>query len=202
MERRRELAEVIVKFHFGPLAYKVVHILILEGHKTLEVLVAKTDLAEDRVKESLRLLIQHNLVYFSMVGEAVHYHLIVQNIFVRLRFPKFSNLMKKRFPLTVCIVSAVTHNKGEIMVREIFTNGRMTRAQLVSKAKEQARKRSPHSDPPSEDDLLKEIDDAIKSQYLRLATAEIRDAVERDMKKQNREYETKSKNLSDKYVRY
>lgn len=101
MERRRELAEAIVKFHFGPLAHKVVHLLLLEGHITLESIVAQTDLGEDRVKESLRLLIQHNLVYFSMMGDTVFYHVVIQHIFVRLRFPRFSLLMKKRYPVTV-----------------------------------------------------------------------------------------------------
>lgn len=102
MERRRELAEAIVKFHFGALVHKVVHVLLLEGHATLDSLVSKTQLAEDHVKECLRLLIQHNLVYFSMMGDAVFYHLIMQNIFVRLRFPRFSLLMRKRYPITVC----------------------------------------------------------------------------------------------------
>lgn len=90
-----------------------------------------------------------------------------------------------------------------MVVREIFTNGRMTRAQLVSKAKEMVRRRaSAHSEPPSEDAIQKEIDEAIKSQYLRLATAEIRDAVERDMRKQNKDFNgsSKSGSLSDRCV--
>lgn len=86
-------------------------------------------------------------------------------------------------------------------MREIFTNGRMTRAQLATKAKELVRRRAgSHHEPPSEDIIMREIDEAIKNQYLRLATAEIRDAVERDMKKQNKDYDVsaKSKNLSDR----
>jgi hypothetical protein len=102
MERRRELAEAIVKFHFGPLAHKVVHDMLLEGPLTLENLVKNTELAEDRVKECLRLLIHHNLVYYSIQDEIVFYHLVVANIFVRLRFPKFSSIMETKFGPTVC----------------------------------------------------------------------------------------------------
>jgi hypothetical protein len=79
----------------------------------------------------------------------------------------------------------------------------MTRAQLVSKAKEVLRKRAARTERISETTIQEKIDEAIKGQYLRLATAEMREAYEREMRSAKTDYDgPKSSNISDRLSWY
>jgi len=141
----------------------------VEGPLTLNQIVQKTELEAGQVKESLVCLIQHNIMYFSVSEEQSHYHLLLNNIFVRVRFPRFCGIAKELFPVA-----------GIIILRELFTNGRMTRTQLVAKVKDH-RGRGGFSVVDDDAKIQAEIDELIKGQFLRLASAELRDAIEREV---------------------
>ena len=96
-EEKLKLVEEIIRLHFGPLLTSVCRFIMRKGPATLVEIVSNTKLQPDQVKECLIVAIQHNFVYFVQTRQSEKYHIVLDNLVIRLRFPQFIKLAREKF---------------------------------------------------------------------------------------------------------
>lgn len=105
----------LIKDHFGPVVECVANQLIVNGPSTLKAICFFSKKPVHLVKESLKALIQHNLVeYQTNSREQIEYELKSDNVIAMLRYPRY-----------VLVGSYVDSKFGECLVDEMLKNGKM-----------------------------------------------------------------------------
>ncbi|TPX65594.1 hypothetical protein SpCBS45565_g05058 [Spizellomyces sp. 'palustris'] len=109
----------ILTEHFGPLVEKVCTVLLQRGRSNMSVLVRATDMPPRQIRESLFVLIQHNIVTYAEAPEGtrmvVYYQADVRNIILRDRFPLYIRTVQARFG-----------EESEKILREVLRHGRIS----------------------------------------------------------------------------
>ncbi|KAK7308908.1 hypothetical protein RJT34_05237 [Clitoria ternatea] len=130
-----KIAVHLVTNHFGNLVAKVCECLFSHGPLRLDQLVRYTELTKEQVKNSLLVLIQHNCVQAFVSGpqddddEAgklrvrTQYLVLFGNILHRLRFPKFLDIVSRKF-----------NNECVEILDGLLRDGRLTLKQMVDRA--------------------------------------------------------------------
>ncbi|KAJ3342354.1 DNA-directed RNA polymerase III subunit RPC3 [Gonapodya sp. JEL0774] len=118
MTARVQLAAEIIKETFGLIPERVATTLLLKGRLTIGGLVNHTKLPARQVRESLFVLIQHNLMHWieSTEGQRVvtHYNIEEEEVLARLRLPLHAALVRTLFG-----------NDAALLVEQVIKNGRM-----------------------------------------------------------------------------
>eukprot|EP01129_Flabellula_baltica_P001015 TRINITY_DN10936_c0_g1_i1.p1 TRINITY_DN10936_c0_g1~~TRINITY_DN10936_c0_g1_i1.p1 ORF type:complete len:569 (+),score=116.51 TRINITY_DN10936_c0_g1_i1:41-1747(+) len=113
------LAKEIIKIHFGPTMAKVCQHL-LNGRITYKLLVLKSGVTKDVVRECLLVGLQNNFIYYIEEFPVTWYVISIESVIKRLRYPLYLNVARRKFG-----------SDAEILLSILITNGRMTNKQLV-----------------------------------------------------------------------
>lgn len=105
----------VIADHFGPVVECVAKQLIANGSSTLKALCFFSKRSVHQVKESLKTLIQHNLVEFQVnAREQIEYELKTEHVIAMLRYPRY-----------VLVGSYLDSKFGECLVDEFLRNGKL-----------------------------------------------------------------------------
>ncbi|ORX49903.1 hypothetical protein DM01DRAFT_329174 [Hesseltinella vesiculosa] len=121
MSVEARLCKEIVEEEFGIFPSEVTYQLLIKGRMPLGEIVRFTNLNRRQVRESLTVLIQHGLCYFtepitSLTARELTYYVIdATKILMRLRMGSILQLTNDTFG-----------EEGQDIVNQIFLNGRMT----------------------------------------------------------------------------
>lgn len=111
----------LINDHFGPVVECVANQLIVNGPSTLKAICFFSKRPVHQVKESLKTLIQHNLVEFQANSrEQIEYELKSDNVIAMLRYPRY-----------VLVGSYVDSKFGECLVDELLKNGKLLLDDLI-----------------------------------------------------------------------
>jgi DNA-directed RNA polymerase III subunit RPC3 len=123
MDMENQLAEFLIETHFGQFVKKVCSLLLSAGPQTSHEIQQKCKFDENVVRESLLVGLQHNFIYVSQISKTSRYHIIVDSIITRVRYPQF-----------ILMVREVHSDEAEIILRELITQGKATTEHLVAHA--------------------------------------------------------------------
>ena len=113
----------LINDHFGPVIECVAQQLIVNGPSTLKAVCFFSKKSVHQVKESLKTLIQHNLVEFQTNSrEQIEYELKSEHVIAMLRYPRY-----------VLVGSYVDSKFGECLVDEFLRNGRLLLEDLIQR---------------------------------------------------------------------
>ncbi|KAL1923241.1 uncharacterized protein VTP21DRAFT_9617 [Calcarisporiella thermophila] len=125
----RLCSEIILE-DFGPIVEKVSNVLTNKGRLPLPVIQLFTKLPRKEVRESLVILMQHNLVYYAEVQEGpnlvTYYEADPIQILLRLRFPAILYYTREWFGA-----------EGYTIVQYLMRNGKMTLNEIKSELQNQ-----------------------------------------------------------------
>jgi DNA-directed RNA polymerase III subunit RPC3 len=114
------LIKFILQDHFGDVAERVASTLAIRGPLPLPVLVQWTKLSGKQVRESLFVLIHHNLVQYRQADEEINtfrpviYRLDIDAVLLRLAHPLFISLCERRYD-----------TEGVTLLLEVIKHGRL-----------------------------------------------------------------------------
>ncbi|KAF7722661.1 RNA polymerase III subunit C82 [Apophysomyces ossiformis] len=118
MSQEARLCREILEEEFGPFVAKVAHQMILKGRLSLYDITRFTELTQRQVRESLVVLIQHGMAFFTepVAGqrEPTYYKVEPDRITMRLRMAPITLLTEERFG-----------KEAAAICRLLFINGRM-----------------------------------------------------------------------------
>ncbi|KAJ3153818.1 DNA-directed RNA polymerase III subunit RPC3 [Geranomyces variabilis] len=121
------LAKAILLEHFGPIVQKVAGGLLERGRSTLVVLVRRLELSAKQVRESLFILIQHNMVTYAESAEGsrmvVYYQININAILLRDRFSLYMRAVRQK-----------CGEESQRMFTEILRHGRANYPLLAANA--------------------------------------------------------------------
>jgi DNA-directed RNA polymerase III subunit RPC3 len=123
MDMENQLAEFLIETHFGQFVKKVCSLLLSSGPQTSLEIQQKCKFDEAMVRESLLVGLQHNFIYVSQISKTSRYHIIVDSIITRIRYPQF-----------ILMVREAHGDEAEIIMREMITQGKTTTEHLVAHA--------------------------------------------------------------------
>lgn len=113
----------IIRQHFGKTIEEVAHQLIINGPLTLKPLCYFSKKPIHLVKESLKCLIQHNLVKFEANSrDQIEYRLLIDNVISMLRYSKY-----------ILVGSYIDLKFGEHLVEELLKIGKLSLNDLIEK---------------------------------------------------------------------
>ncbi|XP_033634407.1 DNA-directed RNA polymerase III subunit RPC3-like [Asterias rubens] len=115
------LASQLIGEHFGDIVEKVCTHLIRNGPKPLRVIAQETGLINDQVRKALCVLIQHNMVSFTLHKRGfVEYSASIDPVLLLVRYPRFIHCAKTLYG-----------DAGELIIEEILQHGRMMMSKVV-----------------------------------------------------------------------
>ncbi|KAG1452372.1 hypothetical protein G6F56_007838 [Rhizopus delemar] len=134
MSSESRLCKEIILEHFGPIVSGVSQQLLLKGRLTLPDIIRFSKLTTREVKESLVVLVQHGIVFFSEAPEGkiepTYYSIDPLKIMYRLNLGRIIQIVKEH------------HGKeAEMICTLLFVNGRMSLNVIIDWAKENAKKK-------------------------------------------------------------
>ncbi|KAL6048239.1 hypothetical protein QOT17_021178 [Balamuthia mandrillaris] len=148
-----KLAGDLIREHFGERVHRIGELLLHKGRLTQEALVHHSEMPTEEVKSCIMLLIQHDIASFTeeyVSSEATssstssssssrrgrgatktstepaidtYYHINLQNVLWRLRYPKFLAAVNKKFGPA-----------AEMMLQLLIEHGRLTKEQILKHA--------------------------------------------------------------------
>ncbi|KAK2173618.1 hypothetical protein NP493_863g01050 [Ridgeia piscesae] len=120
------LCSFILKEYHGPVAEKVGVYLLKNGSMPLRMIAQDLSLKLSQTKKTLYTLMQHNMVDFELHKRGfVEYRLDIENVLVRLRFPRFIYSAKMLYGDT-----------AELLVEELLHHGQIEMSRLLDKVTE------------------------------------------------------------------
>ncbi|KYR02914.1 RNA polymerase III subunit [Tieghemostelium lacteum] len=157
MVYKERTAVEIVKEYFGADVAKVYSFLVYRGKSSLKIINQSIeDMNHKKIKKSLLVLVQHNLVYFEeylsdkYLGEErltdAIYEANIANAIHRLRFPKFINYIKE-----------YKNEDAVIIIEELMDHGRLTMENVISQSVVYYSQNSETYDMPSLNKRFEEI---------------------------------------------
>lgn len=111
------LVSSIIKEHFGELVEKVTSYLLENGHQTLKSISKNVNLTSEEIKQSLSILIHHNLVSYKKNEIGItEYHIELDLILKRKRYQKYVYCAKLKFgDIAELIIEALLLNGCDIL---------------------------------------------------------------------------------------
>ncbi|CAH1159836.1 unnamed protein product [Phaedon cochleariae] len=127
----RKVLSLILLERFGMVVEKVATHLFQYGSSPLLHIRKYTELPLSKVKESLAILIKYNLVSFkpNRNENIANYTFKPENVLLMLRYPKYMNLIKKKFG-----------DECEMIIEEILQRGYWTASEVILKVQERISK--------------------------------------------------------------
>ncbi|XP_023226320.1 DNA-directed RNA polymerase III subunit RPC3-like [Centruroides sculpturatus] len=120
------LCSSLLKEHFGEIVQKVAIMLKKYGSRPLRIIAQETMLPLRKVKQSLRVLIQHDMAEFELNKKGfVEYTVKLENILLIHRYPRYIYCAKTFYG-----------DIGELLIEEILNNGMMTMEVVIQKVSE------------------------------------------------------------------
>ncbi|KAJ3295487.1 DNA-directed RNA polymerase III subunit RPC3 [Borealophlyctis nickersoniae] len=129
------LCRAIIYEHFGPIVEKVAQALLTRGRMHLGMILQATKLSQRLVKESLFVLLQHNIVVYAETAEGsrmiVYYRAEVDRILLMDRFPLYVQTTKQLFGQQYMALDYVKNRiidgrgKASEVVMEVLKHGRI-----------------------------------------------------------------------------
>ncbi|KAG1449141.1 hypothetical protein G6F46_008167 [Rhizopus delemar] len=133
MSFQARLCKEIVLEDFGPFVSQVARQLLLKGRLALPDIIRFTGLSTRQVKESLVVLVQHSIVYFSEAPEGkiepTFYSIDPERIMMRLRMGSILRDVDERYG-----------KEAETICKLLFLNGRMTMKGVMQWAKQNVKR--------------------------------------------------------------
>ncbi|KAJ8969386.1 hypothetical protein NQ314_001785 [Rhamnusium bicolor] len=147
-----KVLSLILCERFGPVVEKVGTYLFQYGTTPLLYIKRNTELPLSKVKESLCILIKYRLVSFvpNKNENVANYSLDAEKVLLMLRYPKYINLIKKKFG-----------DESEMIIEEILQRSYWTASELILKVHERLSKNTENTVP-----LLE-----LKEKFISLVTA-------------------------------
>ncbi|CAH0560940.1 unnamed protein product [Brassicogethes aeneus] len=126
-----KVVKLILLERFGPVVEQVGSYLFQYGTNPLLYIMKYTELPLSKIKESLCILIKYNLVTFvtNKNENLANYTLKPDRILLMLRYPKYNNLIKKKFG-----------DESEMIIEEVLQRGYWTASELILKVIERLKK--------------------------------------------------------------
>lgn len=152
-----KLTSLILTERFGEVIDKVSRCLFSKGPSTLLFIKRTTELPLSKVKESLCILIKYRLVTFkpNFRNENVAtYTLHPDQVLLMLRYPKYINLIKKKFG-----------DVSEALIEEVLQRGSVTASDLLLKVYERLTKDS--NETVSMPEIRDKLESLIVAKYLK-----------------------------------
>ncbi|KAK9870251.1 hypothetical protein WA026_006338 [Henosepilachna vigintioctopunctata] len=122
-----KLISLILQERFGIIIEKVGNFLFEYGSNPLLYIMRGTELPLGKVKEALCILIKYGLVTFKPNNNEniANYSLCIDNILLMTRYPKFLNLLKKKFG-----------DESEMIIEELLQNSYLSTSDIIVKVAE------------------------------------------------------------------
>ncbi|XP_018579458.1 DNA-directed RNA polymerase III subunit RPC3 [Anoplophora glabripennis] len=119
-----KVLSLILCERFGPIIEKVGMYLFQYGTSPILYIVKSTKFPLSKVKESLCVLIKYRLVTFSpnRNENIANYTINAENVLLMLRYPKYINLIKKKFG-----------DESEMIIEEILQRSYWTASEIILK---------------------------------------------------------------------
>lgn len=117
------LCRYIVLEHFGPIVEKVASTLLLRGRLNLFLLSEYCKVPKKQLRDSLFILIQHNLVSFADLPEGsklvTYYSLEIANILNRILFMKILSLAKEKYGVEGLFIAKTFILNGKLKSKDV-----------------------------------------------------------------------------------
>ncbi|XP_033201122.1 RNA polymerase III subunit C [Bombus vancouverensis nearcticus] len=150
----RKLCFSILFEHFGQIVQSVAEDLFKHGARPIGLIRHATHLPITKIKESLCVLIKHGLVTYNQAEKGMEYSLIVENVLLILRYPRY-----------IFFVKSMCGNECEMILEEVLMNGYITASEAIAKTYKKI-EQSPSDLQPSVPVLKEKFELLVKNQFL------------------------------------
>ncbi|KAG0224909.1 RNA polymerase III subunit C82 [Actinomortierella wolfii] len=133
-----QLCKLIVREHFGPIVEKVANALLRKGRLPVGMIVATTKLSPAQVRESLVVMIQHNIAVYAETQErtriVTYYEVNRIAIMHRAQIPKMLFYAQEWFEKDGALVAQSVMTHGKLTMKDCINDILASRSADVTKS--------------------------------------------------------------------
>ncbi|KAG0234636.1 RNA polymerase III subunit C82 [Actinomortierella wolfii] len=138
LSTENRLCKLIVREHFGPIVEKVANALLRKGRLPVGMIVATTKLSPAQVRESLVVMIQHNIAVYAETQErtriVTYYEVNRIAIMHRAQIPKMLFYAQEWFEKDGALVAQSVMTHGKLTMKDCINDILASRSADVTKS--------------------------------------------------------------------